>query len=110
MSIDSRSTDAVQQLDERDARALTEYLYAFDDLGWAADADGCWLVYAEGGGEHRVDVETGACDCDDAFYRDPVGGCKHVRRIEFVTGEREIPAWADRSRIDPWLLEQRAER
>lgn len=104
------TTGAVGQLDKRDVRALTEYLYAFDDLGWAADAEGCWLVYAEDGTEHRVDAVEGACDCDDAFYRDPDGGCKHVRRVRFVTGEREIPVWADRSCIDPWLLEQRAER
>lgn len=94
-----------RDLDSRSISALTELLFAFDDLGWAADAPGCWIVFSETGREYRVDAETGACTCDDAFYRRPEGGCKHVRRVEFLTRRREIPEWVDRSRVDPWLLE-----
>ena len=92
-----------QSLEPRDAKALTEFLHAYDDLGRAADAPGLWVVYSEAGREYLVDAKTGACECDDSFYRDPEGGCKHARRVAFASGEREIPAWVDRSRVDPTL-------
>lgn len=100
----------LSDLSQRSVSALTEYLYAFDDHGWAADAPGCWLVYAEDGSEYRVDAETGSCTCDDAFYRDPEGGCKHLRRVEFLTGDRDIPEWVDTRNVDPWLLRERDTR
>jgi len=40
----------------RARRALQEALLVFDDLGWAADADGLAVVYSEDGEEHHVDV------------------------------------------------------
>lgn len=104
------SSQPLSDLESRSVSALLEYLYAFDDHGWAADADGLWLVYAEDGTQYRVDVETGACNCDDAWYRQPDGGCKHVRRVEFLIGEREIPSWVDRRKVDSWLLNERDAR
>lgn len=110
MAVADRSDrDAPQSLcdlESRSVSALTEYLYAFDGHGWARDAPGCWVVYAEDGTRYRVDVEQGACTCDDAFYRDPNGGCKHIRRVEFLIGEREIPRWVDQRHIDTWLVER----
>lgn len=106
MSSQPQPTPSLAQLDKRDARALTEMLLAFDDIGWAKGADGLWVVYSADGTEYRIDVETGACDCDDAFYRDPDGGCKHARLVEFLIGEREVPPWVDRSRMHGWLREQ----
>lgn len=94
----------------RSVKALTEYLYAFDDHGWAKDAPGCWLVYAEDGTEYRVDTDTGGCSCDDAFYRQPDGGCKHLRRVEFIIGERAIPAWVNHNHVDSYLLRERDAR
>jgi hypothetical protein len=90
-------------LDRRDAAALTEYMIVLEDVGDAREADSLYVVVAQSGREYTVDAETGACECDDAFYRDPDGGCKHVRRVAFATGRCEIPAWVDRSRVDPQL-------
>ena len=89
-------------LAERDVRALTECMSVLDDVGRARDAPGLFLVVT-GGESYLVDAETGACECDDSFYRTPDGGCKHARRVAFATGERAIPAWADPSAVDPLL-------
>ena len=86
-------------LADRTVRALTDYLLVVED------APGLFRVYGEDGDEYTVDAETGACTCPDAEYRDPDGGCKHVRRVAFHTGERAVPAWVDRDAVDPLLLE-----
>jgi len=108
MSLRSADADpslaSLETLDARDARALTEPLHAFDDIGWAADAPGLWVVYAADGAEYRVDVTAGRCTCDDAFYRD--AHCKHLRCVEFLTGAREVPAWVDPDDLHGWLREQ----
>lgn len=103
------TTSRVEQLDDRDVRALTEYLVVLPDVGRARGAPGLYVVYSQDG-RHRylVDIDTGACECDDSFYRDPRNGCKHVRRARYEFGERAIPAWVDRSKIDPALLQPRA--
>jgi len=100
------ATDTAPELDklsERDVAALTEYMTVLGDVGRARDADGLFLVVAESGHEYLVDAASGACECDDAFYRDPDGGCKHVRRVAFATGRRAIPRWVDRDGVDPQL-------
>jgi hypothetical protein len=94
--------------DDRTIRALTEYIYAFDELGAAAGAPGLWLVYGEAGDEYFVDVRGCSCTCGDACHRDV--RCKHIRRVEFLTGRRAVPEWADPGGIDPWLLEQLDQR
>ncbi len=93
----------IEPLSDRDVRALTECMTALDDLGAVAGADGLYVVVSESGRSYTVDVSNGACTCDDAFYRSPAGGCKHVRRVEFATERREIPAWVDRSAVDDQL-------
>jgi len=90
---------AATDLANRTVRALT------DDLLVVADAPGLYRVYGEDGDEYTVDTSTGPCTCPDAEYRDPDGGCKHVRRVAFHTGERAVPAWVDRDAVDPLLLE-----
>ena len=50
-----------------------------------------------------VTAENGACECDDSFYRDPEGGCIHYRRLQYATGERDIPDWVNHDRVDPQL-------
>lgn len=79
--------------DERDVRALTEYLTVLEDVGRAADADDLYLVVSQSGENYLVDARDGGCGCPDARYRDMQ--CKHARRVAFATGERPIPAGVD---------------
>ena len=94
---------AATDLADRTVRALT------DDLLVVADAPGLYRVYGKDGDEYTVNAETGACTCPDTEYRDPDGGCKHVRRVEFHTGERAVPAWVDRDAVDPLLVKRLAD-
>lgn len=88
-------------LNDREVSALTEYMTVLDDVGEAADAPGLYVVTSQSGREYLVDAETGACECDDSFYRDVE--CKHLERVRFATGRRQIPGYVDRSRVDPQL-------
>jgi hypothetical protein len=92
-------------VDERDRRALTQYLTVLEDVGQVRGAPGLFLVVSESGASYVVDVRTGACQCPDAEYRAPDGGCKHYRRCAFATGVREIPDGIDEDAIDPDLGE-----
>jgi len=94
-------TEPLRDRADREISALTEYMTVLEDVGRARDADGLYVVVAESGREYLVDVRQGACECDDAFYRDVT--CKHQYRAAYATGRREIPAWVDRSRVDPQL-------
>ena len=78
-------------LAERDVRALTEYLTVLNDVGRVRGADGLYLVVSQSGSEYLVDSRTERCGCPDAKHRDPEGGCKHVRRVAFATGDRSVP-------------------
>jgi hypothetical protein len=93
---------ALAQLDARDARALTEPMDVYADDPEAVGASEV-AVYNHGD-RYIVSGETGFCTCDDWHYRQPEGGCKHYRRVQFERGIREIPAWANRSKIDRGLL------
>lgn len=85
--------------DERDRRAAYERL-------WVREiAPDLVEVYSERGVRYMIDLRTGACNCDDARFRQPEGGCKHVRRATFSLGRRPIPAGFDRDRMDPRLVE-----
>lgn len=94
------TTDAPRQLDDRDVRALNECMTAIP----IAEAPGLYDVTHER--TYRVDTRHGSCECKDARYRDPEGGCKHVRRARFAAGEREIPEWVNDDAVDPQLGEQ----
>ena len=96
-------TDTDHDLDERDVRALTECMTVLADIGAAAGADDMYVVTTESGRSYTVDVRHGMCGCPDAEQRDPEGGCKHVRRVEFATGERPLPAWVSLDAIDEQL-------
>lgn len=85
-------------LDNRDARALTEYMTVLD-----AGGDIYTVVGENGNGEHRVDAREERCTCPDHKHRGV--RCKHIRRVAFATGEESIPAWADREAIDDQLGE-----
>lgn len=94
------TTATMATLDDRDARALTEPMdvYADDPATSATEV----AVYNDGQ-RHIVNPDAGFCDCDDWHYRQPDGGCKHVRRVQFERGDREIPQWATRDAIDPQI-------
>lgn len=92
---------SVEQLDERDAAALTEYMSVLADIGRARGAPGLYTVVGQNGGTYLVDTDTGACECPDHEYRDV--RCKHVRRVAFATGQRDLPEWVDRDAVDPDL-------
>jgi hypothetical protein len=83
-----------QTVDSRTERALSECMTVLSDHGLARDAPGLFVVIGENeNGEYLVDSRTGSCDCDDMRYRDPDGGCKHLRRVAVLTGDRPIPTW-----------------
>jgi hypothetical protein len=90
----------LQQLDDRDVRALTEYMTTIP----IANAPDLYDVVSSSGRTYRVDARDGSCECAYARHRDTE--CKHIRRARFAAGDREIPEWVDREAVDPQLGEQ----
>ncbi|MFW5896342.1 MAG: SWIM zinc finger family protein [archaeon] len=95
----TNETNGTTDLDPRDVLALTQYLTVLDDLPPVADDDDRYVVVSQSGAEYLVDLGEGTCTCPDFRYRG--GRCKHIRRVEFATGVREIPRWIDS--VDPDL-------
>lgn len=95
----TRTTNVGVELDRRDVLALTQYLTVLDNLPPVDDYEDRYVVVSESGAEYLVDLREGTCTCPDYRYRG--GRCKHVRRVEFATGAREIPRWVDG--VDPDL-------
>lgn len=94
MSTTSRDTTAsgehdgevdVLPYEERTVRAAGEAMVVYEH------APGVYTVYAEDGSAYRVDPSLEACECSDAFYRDPEHGCKHLRRVRLATGQARLP-------------------
>ena len=86
-------TDAKDCIESRTKRALEECMTVLPDHGRASGASGLFIVVGENGnGEYLVDTRTQSCECKDARYRDPDGGCKHLRRVRIATGEIPVPA------------------
>ncbi len=90
-------------LDQRDVRALTEYMTT---LPLGGDV---YSVTTQSGSEYRVDALKGRCTCPDAEYNLPTDDgrkrCKHAARVALATGERPIPAWVDADEVDTQLGE-----
>jgi hypothetical protein len=87
---ESESQDCIES---RTKRALDEHMTVLPDFGRAAGAPDLFVVVGENGrGEYLVDTRTESCECKDAKYRDPEGGCKHLRRCRIATGETPVPA------------------
>ena len=84
-------------LEQRDVRALTEYMTT---LPLGGDV---YSVTTQSGSEYRVDAREGRCTCPDHEYREV--RCKHIRRVTFATGEQPIPAWVDADEVDTQLGE-----
>jgi len=91
----SRVTTDASTLDDRTRRALEECMSVLGDVGGADPEAGLYTVVGENGGTYLVDVIDGTCECPDSEYRDPDGGCKHVRRARLATGQTAIPAAAN---------------
>ena len=91
------ATADCNDLEQRDVRALTEYMTVLP-LGGDVHS-----VTTESGSEYRVDARKGRCTCPDYQYRDV--RCKHLRRIAFATGQRPIPAWVDSDEVDAQIGE-----
>jgi len=99
--MNQNDTSGLESIDDRDARALTQYLTVLDDVGRARDAPELYLVVSESGSEYLVDTRgEGACECADHQYG---ARCKHLRRVAFATGERSIPSWVDTDAVDEQL-------
>jgi len=85
-------------LPDRTQDALTEVMSVLDDIGLARGAPDLYLVVSSSGSEYLVDTREGTCECPDDEYREIT--CKHRRRVAFATGERPIPGWVQRDRLD----------
>lgn len=80
-------------MNDRDERALGEYLTVLEDVGGARDAEELYLGVSQSGSEYLVDARDGVCECPDYEYREV--RCKHLRRVAFATGAEPIPAGVD---------------
>ncbi|AFH22009.1 hypothetical protein OSG_eHP14_00145 [environmental Halophage eHP-14] len=95
-----------QTLDQRDVRALTEFMTVLPDGG------SMFTVIGENcNGEHIVDAKRNRCTCRDFEYRAGTEftaeeGCKHIRRVRYSTGETAIPAYVDMDAVDDSLGDQ----
>ena len=96
------ASSADELVDTRDVRAATQYLYT------VPYAPKMYEVYSENGTRYVVDIESKACTCKDHQYRNPTGGCKHVRRVELALGVRELPDSVSPEDVDPLLAERPA--
>jgi len=88
MSSTATGIDEEPTLDERAAEMAAKVL---PDIGTAKNAPGLYTVVTEK--EYLVDLYQESCTCPDARYRNRT--CKHIRRVEMATGERDIPVFAD---------------
>ena len=73
------------QIDARDVRAITEDIQLHPH-----PEDGKYRVYGSGGDEYIVALPDETCTCMDYQKREPEGGCKHIRKVQFATGARDI--------------------
>jgi hypothetical protein len=90
-------------LEPRTVRGLTEYLTVLGDIGRARGADDLYLVVSQSGSEYLVDARDDVCECPDYEYRTPDGGCKHIRRVRYATGEHPIPTGLAPTALDSHL-------
>ena len=91
-----QESDGSTELNDRDVRALTEYMTVLDKGG-----DIYTVIGENGGGAYHVDSRKGRCTCPD--HKHGSTRCKHIRRVGFATGDEAIPAWIDRGGLDSQL-------
>lgn len=101
MSVTTDDVDGEED-HELDYRALSEYLTVLEDGDVRARSAGSlYSVHSASGSTYLVDAELPACECPDYEYRDRI--CKHIRRVEFATGRRDVPDFVDDAAIDKQL-------
>lgn len=85
------------QIEDRTRRALAERLTVLTPDGTPVENPNRtrFSVTSASGATYQVDLATESCDCADAEYRDPAGGCKHVRRCRLATGRDAVPTAID---------------
>lgn len=98
----TETPDTHMDLTGDEARALRECMVVVEDDPSCYDTHEV-AVYS---GDHyyHVNPVVGFCTCPSDQYND--GPCKHRERVAFERGEKPIPAWVDRAKIDPLLLEK----
>lgn len=96
-TLESVVTDGCIDLERRDVRALTEKMTVLPEGGEL------YAVVTESGSEYTVDAREKRCTCPDARHHDPEGGCKHLRRVQYATGDKALPKWADTDAVDSLL-------
>lgn len=85
--------DSSIEVDKRTERALTEPLSAVSVDGAPLEGDETIVsVVSHSGESYQVDVREGRCTCRDFRHREPVGGCKHVRRARVALGRDTVDA------------------
>lgn len=94
---DSAEVESTDHPDDRDIRALAEYLTVLPE------APDLFQVVSQSGKSYTVDADAGVCECPDYEYREPDGGCKHIRRVAFATGVRPIPSGVNPATVDQLL-------
>lgn len=82
------------EVDDRTHRALTECMTVLED------GPDLYTVVSESGSEYNVDAREKRCTCPDHKHREAI--CKHIRRVAYATGEKEVP---NITGIDPLLGE-----
>ena len=103
MSVTTDDVDG-EEAHELDYRALSEYLTVLEDGDVRArSADSLYTVHSASGSTYLVDAELPACECPDHEYRGHERPCKHVRRVQFATGRRDVPDFVDDDAVDPQL-------
>lgn len=91
---DSETKDSIE-VERRTRRALEECMTVLPNHGRADGAADLFVVIGENeNGQYLVDARSQSCECKDAKYRDPDGGCKHLRRVRIAQGDTPIPAQA----------------
>lgn len=91
------NTVAGVDVEERTARALTEYMAVLPE----GDGTEMFTVVGQNGGTYTIDARRGRCTCPDHEHRG--ARCKHLRRVALATGARPVPAGVDSLGVDPQL-------
>jgi hypothetical protein len=91
----NEESETKDSIETRTRRALEECMTVLPNHGRADGAPGLFVVIGENeNGQYLVDARSQSCECKDAQYRDPDGGCKHIRRCRIAQGETPVPAGA----------------
>jgi hypothetical protein len=85
-----------QSIEDCTRRALSEWLtpLAPDETPVENPDQTFFSVASASDATYQVDLASDDCECADAEYRAPAGGCKHVRRARLAIGQEPVPAAA----------------